>query len=139
MTLTISTFMRTALITAADIFNSGVLELRTGAPPGPNAADAGTLIASITLPADAFGAPASGVIAKSGTWADASADATGTVGHFRLKQAGDTGGATGTTDERIEGTVTGTGGGGDMTLDNPAIVAAQSVTINTFTLTQPAS
>ena len=31
---------------AADIFDSGVLELRTGAAPGPNAADAGTLLAA---------------------------------------------------------------------------------------------
>lgn len=61
-------------------FDSGVLEIRSGAAPGPNAADAGTLLASITLPADAFGAAAAGAMAKAGTWQDASANGTGTAG-----------------------------------------------------------
>lgn len=118
-------------------FDAGVLEIRSGAAPGPDAADGGTLLASITLPADAFAAAGSKSMAKAGTWEDASADATGTAAHFRVKQSGDTGGATGSTDERIEGTVTGTGGGGDMELDNTSIAAAQAVTINTFTFSLP--
>jgi hypothetical protein len=35
----------------------------------------------------------------------------------------------------IQGTVTVTGGGGDLTLDNTSIASAQTVVINTFTLT----
>lgn len=120
-------------------FDGGVLEIRSGAAPGPNAADGGTLLASITLPTPAFGAAASGVISLSGTWEDASADAAGTAAHFRIKQSGDTGGASGATDERIEGTVTGTGGGGDLELDNTSIEAGQAVSISTFTVTMPAS
>lgn len=142
MTFTISSFMRTASITAWDIFNNGTLELRTGAPPGPNAAATGTVVATITLPADAFDAPGTGgagVIQKAGTWQDTSADAAGTVGHFRLIQSGDTNGATGAADERLEGTVTNTGGGGDMTMDNSVVEAGQQITVNTFTITQPAS
>jgi hypothetical protein len=118
-------------------FDSGSLEIRTGAPPGPNAADGGTLLADITLPADAFGAAATGVSSKAGTWQDASADATGTAAHFRIKQSGDTGGATGATDERIEGTVG--QGSGDIDLDNTSINIGQQVTITTFTVTMPAS
>lgn len=137
--LTLSTAQRDDQAAAVDQFNSGVLEIRTGAPPGPNAADSGTLLASITLPADAFSGPSTGVLTKAGTWQDASADATGTAGHFRIKQSGDTGGASGATDERLEGTVTATGGGGDLTLDNTSIASGQAVTINSFTLTQPAS
>jgi hypothetical protein len=38
-------------------FDSGTLELRTGAAPGPDAAATGTVLATITLPADAFSAP----------------------------------------------------------------------------------
>ena len=106
-------------------FDSGVLEIRSGAAPGANAADGGTLLASITLPADAFGAAAAG--------------ATGTAGHFRIKQSGDTGGATGSSDERIEGSVTATSGGGDLELDSVSITAAQTVTIDTFTVTMPAT
>ena len=120
-------------------FDSGILEIRSGAAPGPNAAATGTVLATITLPADAFGAAAAGVIAMAGVWEDASADATGTAAHFRIRQAADANGATGATDERIEGTVTATSGGGDIELDSLSITAAQTVTINTFTLTMPIS
>lgn len=120
-------------------FDSGVLEIRSGAAPGPNAADSGTLLASITLPADAFAAASTGSCAKAGTWEDTSADGSGTAAHFRIKQSGDTGGATGATDERIEGTVTATSGGGDIELDNISISAGQTVTITSFSVTMPAS
>lgn len=106
---------------------SSILEIRTGAPPGAENAASGTLLASITLPATPWAAAASGSKAKQGTWQDASADATGTAAHYRLKNAGDT--------HREEGTATATGGGGDMTLDNTSIAAAQQVTVNTFTRT----
>jgi hypothetical protein len=138
MTLAISDQQREAMVAAADIYNSGVLEIRTGAPPGPNAADAGTLLASITLPADALDPSGDGVRVKLGTWQDAAADAAGTAGHYRIKQSGDTGGATGADDERLEGTITGTGGGGDMELNNTNIAVGQQVTISAFTLTMPA-
>lgn len=118
-------------------FDSGVLEIRTGAAPGPNAADGGTLLASITLPGDAFGAASSQQVAKAGTWEDTSADASGTAAHYRIKQSGDTGGATGGTDERIEGTVG--QGSGDLSLDNTSIAAGQTVTISTFTYSMPES
>lgn len=116
-------------------FDSGVLEIRTGAPPGADAADSGTLLASITLPADAFNAAATKSMTKAGTWQDASADAAGTAAHFRVKQSGDGGGATGSTDERIEGSVG--QGSGDLSLDNTSIEAGQQVTINTFTWSLP--
>jgi hypothetical protein len=115
------------------LFDTGILEIRTGAPPGANQAPTGTVLASITLPADSFAAAASGSKAKNGTWQDASADAAGTAAHFRLKGSADGGGAS-ETDPRLEGTVTATSGGGDMELDNVVIAAAQQVTINTFTL-----
>ena len=35
----------------------------------------------------------------------------------------------------LQGSVTATGGGGDLTLDNAVIAVSQVVTINTFTLT----
>jgi len=35
----------------------------------------------------------------------------------------------------MQGTVTATGGGGDLELDNTSIAATQKVTITTFTLT----
>jgi len=70
----------------------------------------------------------SGSKAKAGTWSDGTADNAGTADFFRLF-------ATDGTTCHIQGTVTATAGGGDMTLDNPVIAAGQTVTINTFTLT----
>lgn len=105
---------------------SPTLIIATGTVPANcAAADTGTVLATMTLPADWMAAATAGTKAKSGTWQDASADATGTAGYFRIKQ-----GAT----CHIQGTVTITGGGGDMTLDNTSIAAGQTVTINSFTL-----
>ena len=97
---------------------SAVLKIRTGAPPATVAtADAGTVLATMTLPSDWMGASAAGIIAKLGTWSDTSADAAGTAGHFRLY-------ASDGTTAHMQGDVTATGGGGDITLDNVVIAAA---------------
>lgn len=112
-------------------FDSGVLEIRTGAAPGPEAAEGGTLLASIPIPADGFAAASGSSIAKAGTWEDTSANAAGTAAHFRFRRSGDAGGAS-TTTSRIEGTVTATGGGGDLTLDNAVLAVGQLVTITSF-------
>lgn len=119
-------------------FDSAILEIRSGSKPATaDTAPSGTLLASMTLPADAMAAAASLAMAKSGTWSDSSADAAGTAGHFRIKRSGDLG-TSNTTDKRMDGTITATGGGGDMTLDNTSIASAQPVTVNTFQLTLPA-
>jgi hypothetical protein len=73
-------------------------------------------------------AASSGSKAKSGTWEDLTADNTGTAAHFRVY-------ASDGTTCGIQGTVTATGGGGDMTLDNTSIASGQAVSITTFTLT----
>lgn len=138
MTIALSDFQKDKILDGAFNagaginYDAGVLEIRSGAAPGPNAADGGTLLASIAIPADGFSAASGGSIAKLGTWEDTAANATGTAGHFRMKQTGDTGGATGATDERIEGTVTLTAGGGDITLDNTSIAVDQQVTITSL-------
>lgn len=104
------------------------LYIRTGSPPVDCAtADSGSLLATIVLPSDWMGAAGSGQKAKAGTWSVAASGA-GVAAHFRIK---DTAGTT----CHLQGTVTATGGGGDMTLDNTNIAAAQTVTVSTFTLT----
>jgi hypothetical protein len=106
---------------------AAVLKIRTGAQPANcAAADSGTVLATLTLPSDWMAAAASGSKAKSGTWEDASADANGTAAHYRL-YASD-----GTTCHQ-QGSVTVTGGGGDLTLDSVSITAAQTVTITSWT------
>lgn len=129
MALDISDTVRNAMLDAIEttIGATAVLKIRTGAAPGIGNADSGTVLATLTLPSDWMAAAASGSKAKAGTWQDASADATGTAAHFRIY-------ASDGTTQHIEGTVTATGGGGDLTLDNTSIAAGQSVTISTFTL-----
>jgi hypothetical protein len=115
-------------------FANGTLEIRSGAAPGADQAPTGTVLATITLPADPFAAASGRTKALNASIQDTSADSSGTAAHFRLVASGDGGGAS-ESDPRIEGTVTGTGGGGDMELDNVVIAAAQTVTITAFNLT----
>ena len=130
MTLQYSVAVRNAKLDAVEttIGVSAILKIRTGAVPANcAAADTGTVLATLNLPSDYMAAAASGSKAKSGTWDDASADAAGTAAHFRLYASdGTTCGA--------QGTVTATGGGGDMTVDNVVFAAAQSFTITGFTI-----
>ena len=127
MTVAVRNAMLDAIETAVGA--TAVLKIRTGAPPAAIAdADSGTVLATLTLPADWMGAAAAGAKAKAGTWSDASADATGTAAHFRLY-------ASDGTTQHMQGTITATSGGGDMELDNTSINAGQAVTITTFTLT----
>ena len=103
------------------------LTIRTGAAPADcAAADSGTVLATMTLPTDWLAAASGGAKGIAGTWQDPSADAAGTAGHFRIKQ-----GAT----CHIQGTVTATGGGGDLILDNAVLAVGQQVTITAFTIT----
>lgn len=112
-----------------EIGTGAILEIRSGAPPADCAtADSGTLLASMTLPSDWMAASSSGVKAKSGTWEDASANATGTAGHYRITDSG------GTTCHE-QGTITLTGDGGDMTINNTSIVSGQPVTVTAFSKT----
>lgn len=131
MALQLSTTVRNARLDQIEstISTSAILRIRTGAAPADCAtADSGTVLAELTLPSDWMAAASGGSKAKSGTWQDASANATGTAAHFRIYDSA------GTTCH-IQGTVTVTGGGGDMTLDNTSIATGQSVTITSFTLT----
>ena len=133
MSLQFSTTVRDALNDQIEttIGVSAVLKIRTGAAPSTcGTADSGTVLATLNLPSDWMAASSSGAKAKSGTWQDASADNTGTAAHFRLY-------ASDGTTCHMQGTVTATGGGGDMTVDNTSFAAAQSFTITTFTLTAP--
>lgn len=131
MTLQLSTTVRNARLDAIEtaIGASPILRIRSGSVPASCAtADAGTVLASCTLPSDWLAAASGGSKAKAGTWEDTSADNTGTAAHFRIY---DSGGST----CHLQGTVTLTAGGGDMTVDNTSFVAGQAFTITGFTLT----
>lgn len=131
MAVQLSIAVRNARLDAIEtsIGTSAVLKIRSGAQPATCAtADSGTVLATLNLPTDWMAAASSGSKAILGTWQDLSADATGTAGHFRIYDSGGT--VCG-----IQGTITATGGGGDMTLDNTSIASGQQVTITSFTLT----
>ncbi|UCV01147.1 hypothetical protein [Acidovorax radicis] len=125
-----STAVRNAFLDSIEttIGTSPKLQIRTGAAPANcAAADSGTLLAEITCPADWMGAASAGAKALAGSWTVA-AGAAGTAGHYRLKDNSAT-----TCHE--QGSITATGGGGDMTLDNTSIASGQTVTITAKTLT----
>ena len=125
-----STTVRNAALDAIEtaIGTAPTLKIWTGTIPA-SCADvdaAGTVLATMTLPSDWMAAASAGAKGILGTWQDTSADATGTATHFRIYQ-----GAT----CHNQGTITATGGGGDMTLDNTSITTGQQVTITSYTIT----
>lgn len=129
MTIQFSTTVRNARLDQIEstIGTSPILKIRTGAAPANcGTADSGTVLATITLPSDWMAAAASGSKAMSGTWQDASADATGTAAHFRIYDSG------GTTCH-LQGTVG--QGSGDMSLDNTSLVIGQQFNVTSFSIT----
>lgn len=132
MVLRLATVIRTAMAAQIEptIGASPTLEIRTGPPPPTLAgADTGTVLATLTLPADFLTTAAAGAVSLNGTWSDPSADASGNAGHFRIKQGG-----TPMADGTITGTVTGTG---DVILaqTTEAIVAGQPASFTGFSFT----
>lgn len=131
MSVQLSVAVRNARLDAIEstIGVSARLRIYSGsAPANCAAANSGTLLADITCPSDWLAAAASGQKGLSGTWQDASADNAGTAGHFRVYDS------TATTCH-IQGTVTASGGGGDMTVDNAVFAAGQVFNVTSFTLT----
>lgn len=138
MATRIPTLSRNAAVDAiAARFNAGsgpgYVQIRTGAQPATgNDVASGTLLATITLSDPAFGAGATGTVTVDVTPAlTAAAVATADAGWFRGYDSDD--------NPVIDGSVTATGGGGDMQLNTIALVTAVDVTITAWTITMPAS
>lgn len=133
MAIQLSTTVRNARLDAIEtaIGASPILRIYSGAAPAnAGTASSGTLLATINLPADWMGAAANGSKSKLGTWTDAAADAAGIAGYFRIFDSAGT-------VAHLQGTVTGTAGGGDMEVDNTNFSAGQEFTVSTFTLNEP--
>lgn len=129
MAVQLSVAVRNARLDAIEttIGATAVLKIRSGSVPADCAtADAGTVLATLTLPSDWMAAASSGSKAKSGTWQDTSADATGTAAHFRIYES------TGTTCG-LQGTVG--VGSGDLQVDSTSFTSGQSFSITGFTIT----
>lgn len=104
-----------------------IVRFYTGAKPANcGAAASGTKLAEGNLPADAMSAASGASKAKSGTW-QATGVAAGDIGYYRLYDS------TGTTCHN-QGSVTVTGGGGEMTVDNVTVAVSQVLTVTGFTV-----
>lgn len=131
MAVKYSTAVKNARLDALEtaIGASAVLKFRTGAPPtNITDADSGTVIGTLNLPSDWMAAASGGTKAKSGTWNDTSADATGQIAHFRIY-------ASDGTTQHMQGTVSEAGGGGDMIIDQDNVNAGQTITVSSFEIT----
>jgi hypothetical protein len=131
MAIQLSTAVRNARLDSIEstIGASAKIRVRSGAVPANcAAADAGIVLATLDLPADYFAAASGGSKVLQGTWQDLAIDATGTAAHFRLYDSA------GTTCH-LQGTVTATGGGGDMEVSDVNFIFGQIFNITAFTLT----
>lgn len=88
-----------------------------------------TDLVSIILQDPAFGAAAAGVITLAGTPLSNTAGATGTADTFEIRNRDNA--------VVIDGTVTATGGGGDVEIDNTSIASGQTVELTSLTWTAP--
>lgn len=104
---------------------AGFIEVRTGSSIG-----AGTLLATCTMSDPSFGSASTGVVTgASFPKSDSSADASGTIGHYCVKDS----------DGNIvlSGTSVGAGSG-ELNMVTLSVTATQVVTISSFTYTIPA-
>jgi hypothetical protein len=135
MTFTLTDAARSAMCDAlVDLLDGGAgdgtIQIRSGSRPA-SAEDAatGTLLATITLEDPAFGAASAGV-ATIDDPASVTAVATGTATWFRALSS--------TPTTIFDGSVTVTGGGGDLTLATVDVVNGMSVDVTGGTVTVPA-
>lgn len=134
MALQFSTTYRNALLDQLEttLGQTEVLKIFNGAAPANcAAADSGTKLVEFDLAGSGdWGAASGGTKTLSGLTLSTTAAASGTMGYFRLY-------ASGAATCHMQGTVTATGAGGDLTYDNPIVVSGQAIQLTGFTLTAP--
>ena len=105
-----------------------LLRIYDGTKPATGGA-ATTLLAELTCGSPFAAGAAAGVLTLGSITQDSSANATGTATWFRIVKSD------GTT-HVLDGTVTATGGGGDLELVSTSITATQPVQVTSFTITE---
>lgn len=111
---------------------SALLRIYDGTAPtdADTAVGAQVLLAELTCNATAFApAASSGVLTANAITQDSSANATGTAAWFRLL-------ASNGTTVVMQGSVTATGGGGDLQLVTTSITSGQPVQVTSFVITE---
>jgi len=120
-----------AVVDLIDGGSAGTLKIYSGSQAAnANTTPAGTLLATVAWANPAFGNASSGVATATDP-ASVNASATGTAGCFLVEDS--------TGANVFDGTVTATGGGGDLTLSTTSLVSGSPVDITSFTVTMPAS
>lgn len=113
----------------AAIGTTAKLQIYSGSMPASCAtAASGTKLLEDTLASDWAANASSGAKSFNNAPIAGTGLAGGTAGYFRIV---DNAGTT----CHLQGTVTATGGGGDMTIDNTSIASGQAVSVTGFTLT----
>lgn len=108
----------------------GYVEIREGTQPATaNDAATGLLLGTVTCSDPAFAGAIAGVATANAVTGDTDADNTGVAGWFR---AFDSDGLT-----VIDGSVTVTGGGGDMEINDENIIAGGTIDVTSWTITMP--
>lgn len=129
MTLSHNTTVRNAILDLIDTqVNAGTTD--AGADVVLIDSSGPTDLVTFTQSDPAFGAASSATMALSAPPQTVAAAATGTADTFEIRDRDNT--------VVQSGTVTGTGGGGDMEIDNQSIASGQDVTLQSYTLTAPA-
>lgn len=132
MTVQYSTAYRNTILDQFEttLGTAAVIEIRTGAQPANvAAAETGTLLVTLdsAAPSDWAAAASSGAKALAAAFSGLSV-ATGTMGHYLVKTSGGT--------RHEQGSVTISGGGGDMTFDSITVSATgQQVTLSAWVKT----
>lgn len=131
MTVQLDTTLRNGMldqITSA-IGSAGLLKFFSGAvPANVAAADPAGLLATLTMGTPFAPASAAGVLTPN-TVTSNTASGTGTAASWRAY--------TSLGVCKMQGTVTATGGGGDITLDNTSLATGQTISEVSWTITAP--
>lgn len=137
MAVQLSTAVQNTMCNAAvDYLDSGgsngTIKVYTGSQPAnANTAVTGTLLATFTLDLPAFSGSSAGVATVSAVPISTTGVAAGTAGYFRA--------ATSAGNAAFDGSVTVTGGGGQLELNTTTASVGVSIQITAGTFTMPAS
>ncbi len=125
ITAAVAQSLASALATA--VGSAATIQIRSGSKPAtPETTASGTLLCTVTI-SGSFTASGGSITAADP--ASASPAASGTAGYFRLLTSGGT--------AILDGTVTATGGGGDMLLGSTTITTGVPVDLGVPTFTVP--
>ena len=131
MALTLSVTARNAACDAVvDLLDTGATDATGDLTINADSAGApGTVLVTVNLQNPAFGNAASGTASANGLPLQGTVTNSGTAAWFVVRDRNNA--------EVFRGTVTATGGGGDMEISNTSLTANETVQVQTFDVTMP--